>query len=384
MDSYENPLPGRNYISPSLKSYDDPSRKIRIATKLIESPDSYAFAKLRDETVIRHKPNAASKITAKFFEDDRNLFVLSIQGYTVATEKPRNASFTFIGDEIDKLIEFIHNIQRAKFERTGYQNISDEELRKITLTDAQAVSLFEENKELFYEILGSNITTEDVVAIGYRRDQVRLYEKLLNDEVFFREYSKRESLGTEAVWQRFFEKNEWVFGYGLGYLFLSSLEGKKLEQVVRGFSVASRGKRVDALMKTKGIISSLSFVEIKTSSTPLLDAKPYRSSCWAPSKELAGAVSQVQGTVHAAMKTLSERIKPTDENGDPTGEDIFNIQPKSYLVIGNLSEFQAEHGLNEEKFSSFELFRKNTKNPEILTFDELYERAKFIVLQNEC
>jgi len=38
-----------------------------------------------------------------------------------------------------------------------------------------------------------------------------------------------------------------------------------------------------------------------------------------------------------------------------------------------------ENGINEEKFSSFELFRQSLNSPEIITFDELYERTKYIV-----
>jgi hypothetical protein len=34
---------------------------------------------------------------------------------------------------------------------------------------------------------------------------------------------------------------------------------------------------------------------------------------------------------------------------------------------------------NRDKRNTFEAFRSNIKNPEIVTFDELYERAKFIV-----
>jgi hypothetical protein len=115
----------------------------------------------------------------------------------------------------------------------------------------------------------------------------------------------------------------------------------------------------------------------------LLDTKPYRSGCWAPSKELAGAVAQVQGTVASAVENLSSKISLEDKHGNPTGEEVFNYQPKSYLVIGSMSEFTTEHGVNKEKLRSFELLRKNTTNPEIITFDELYERAKFIVQHNQ-
>src|SRR5690606_29049079 len=115
----------------------------------------------------------------------------------------------------------------------------------------------------------------------------------------------------------------------------------------------------------------------------LLEAKPYRSGCWAPSKELAGAIAQVQGTVASAVENLSSRINPSDSEGNPTGEEIYNYQPKSYLVIGSMGEFVSEHGVNKDKLRSFELLRKNTCNPEIITFDELYERAKFIVQHNQ-
>lgn len=383
MDDYQNPKEGKTYISPRLNAFGDSDRKVRIASKVITSPNSYAFAKIKDEVVLRHKENARSHIKAKFLEDNRAIFVLSIQGYTVATEKPHNASFSFVGEEIEKLLEFIRNIQSVNLDRPARVNISDEELNRIVLSDKQAKNLLHENQELFAEVLRSEVTTEDLVAVGYRKKQLDVYYKLLNDQSYFDSLKEKMKCTNEGLWQRYFEKNPWVFGYGLGYIFLSGLDDKKLEQVVQGYSVGSHGKRVDALMKTKGIISNLCFVEIKTHITDLLDSKAYRRSCWAPSKELAGAISQVQGTVASAVENLSNRISLDDKHGNPTGEEIFNYQPKSYLVIGSMAEFYTKHGVNKDKLRSFELLRKNTTNPEIITFDELYERAKFIVHHNQ-
>ena len=383
MDNYQNPKEGKTYISPRLKVFGDSDKKIRIASKIIDSPDSYAFAKIKDETVLRHREDAKSYITAKFLEDNRRIFVLSIQGYTVATEKPHNASFSFVGKEIDKLLEFIRNIQAVNLDKSAPINISDEELNRIILSDLQAKNLFLENQKVFAEVLRHEITSEDLVAVGYRKKQLDVFSRLLSDSEYFKSLKEKKECSNEDLWQKYFEKNPWIFGYGLGYIFLSTLDDKKLEQVVQGHDVNSHGKRVDALMKTKGIISNLCFVEIKTHATQLLDSKPYRSGCWAPSKELAGAVAQVQGTVASAVDSLSNKINIQDKQGNPTGEEIFNYQPKSYLVIGSMEEFSTEHGVNKDKLRSFELFRKNTVNPEILTFDELYERAKFIVHHNE-
>jgi len=382
-DNYKNPKEGKTYISPRLDSFGKSDHKVRIASKVIESEDSYAFAKVKDEIVLRHKKGAKTNIKAKFIEDHRGIFLLNIQGYTVATEKPHNASFSFIGDEIGTLLEFVQNIQLYRFQSSGAINISDEELRQENISEIQARKLIKDNYEVFSEVLKSEITKEDVVAVGYRKKQIEVYRKFLEDEKYFNSIRKKFETTNEGLWQKYFEKNPWIFGYGLGYILLSSLDEKKLEQVVKGYDFNSPGKRVDALLKTRGIISSLCFTEIKTHKTKLLENKPYRSGCWAPSKDLAGAVAQVQGTVASVVQNLSEKINIQDDQGNPTGEELYKYQPKSYLVIGNLEEFRTEKGVNKEKFRSFELYRKNTTNPEIITFDELFERAKYIVHQNE-
>lgn len=218
MDDYQNPKEGKTYISPRLDAFGDSDRKIRIASKVIESPESYTFAKLKDEVVLRHKEGAKSYITAKFLEDNRGIFVLSIQKNTVATDNPHSASFSFIGDEIGKLLKFIQNIQSVNLDHPSRINISDEELNKISLSSSQAKNLLHENQELFAEVLRSEITTEDIVAVGYRKKQLDVYEKLLNELKYFEDLKEKKKTTNEGLWQKYFEKNPWVFGYGLGYI----------------------------------------------------------------------------------------------------------------------------------------------------------------------
>ena len=383
MDDYKNPKTGKTYISPRLSAFHDTTKKVRIASKLIESPSDYTFANVKGEVVLRHKENAKSYITAKFIEDSRDVFVLNIQKYTVGTDSPHSVSFSFVNEEISKLLEFVKNIHLVNLDRSSPMNIEDEELKKIILSDSQAKKIIQENQELLTEVLRSEVTKEDIISVGFRKKQLEWYEKLLNDPERFEEVKGIKKTTNEGLWQHYFEKNPWIFGYGLGYIFLEGLDNKKLEQVVQGYNVNSHGKRVDALMKTKGIISNLCFVEIKTHTTQLLDSTPYRTGCWAPSKELAGAIAQVQGTVASAVDTLTETVSMNDKLGNPKGEDIYNYQPKAYLVIGSMGEFSTENGVNKDKLRSFELFRKNISSPEIITFDELYERAKFIVHHNQ-
>ena len=57
----------------------------------------------------------------------------------------------------------------------------------------------------------------------------------------------------------------------------------------------------------------------------------------------------------------------------------MSVEPRSFLVIGSLAQFQTQRGVNAARYKAFEGFRRNLRQPEILTFDELYERARFIV-----
>ncbi len=238
--------------------------------------------------------------------------------------------------------------------------------------------------DLVQEIAENTLTKSDVIALAYRKKQLEIFDKLLHDDNFFEKTElKWGKRGTEAVWQQFFEDNPWIFGYGLNYIYISQLDDRKLEQVVAGYSVVQSGKRVDALMKTRGLISSLCFVEIKTHKTKLLHDRPYRPECWRISEELGGRVSQIQKTVQKAIKEIQTKVEFMSSYGNLTEETAFLYQPKSFVVVGTLDEFVTRNGVNEQQFSSFELFRRNITCPEIITFDELFERAKFIVQHSE-
>lgn len=373
---FSNKLTDKTYISSVVPTKEG---MLRIASKVIDS-EGLHFAKVKDEIVLRHTANGRTEIKAKFLETDRRLSVLTIQSFNGQTGKPHNTHFSFIGAEIPKLLTFFQNIAAYQFEGSGKVNITDRDLRKLELSKEQVTSLVQENQEVFSQVMQAELTREDVVALGYRKRQLQTFTRLLHEPEYFTQIKQQKTAkGDEALWQMFFEKNQWVFGYGLSYFFVTGFDEKRLEQVVQGHDLVSHGKRADGLMKTRGIINSLCFVEIKKHTTNLLDSTPYRPGCWAPSKELVGAVAQVQGTVAAAMHNLYGLIKPTDSVGNPTGEEVFNFKPKAFIVIGNLSELATNQGVNSDKFRSFELYRNSITGIDIITFDELYERTKFIV-----
>jgi hypothetical protein len=122
------------------------------------------------------------------------------------------------------------------------------------------------------------------------------------------------------------------------------------------------------------------FLELKTHRTDLL-GEEYRSGCWPPSTELIGGVSQLQGTVHRAVTTIGERLQSVDGSRCDIPRDFtYLIRPPSMLIVGTLSQLQSvTGGDHQDKIRSFELFRRSIVDTDIITFDELYAKASFIV-----
>ena len=116
-------------------------------------------------------------------------------------------------------------------------------------------------------------------------------------------------------------------------------------------------------------------VELKRPDTPLFEKDKNRSESWKLSKELTYAVSQILSQ-KAEWEIKAQTIQ-FDEGGNKIEQSTTD--PKTILIIGNTNQFSGVSKNDLIKKKTFELFRRNSRNIEILTYDELLERAKFIV-----
>jgi len=364
----------KTYVSPAFKGFA--GEKIRIANKVVDNQGGYEYALVKDEIVIRETPAGRFQIKATFAESSRGIRTLTIQKFTKNGGKEY---FTFLPGEITRLLKFLTDIKRINFPDDGKINISDSDLEQLLLSPEQMKRVAADNQPLLAALARTEVTTEDVIALGYRKRQLRIFERLLTEPAFFEATQEQRALSPEAVWQQFFERNPWIFGVSLSLIHFGPLDGRKMEQVVRGFSVAGPGKRVDALLRSHAVISTTCFVEIKRHDTALVGENQYRPGIWQPSRELSGAVAQVQGTVAYALEHWSSQETIRDVDGNPNGEVLYTAEPRSYVICGSLTEFQTNPGVNDRKFRSFELYRRNLLRPEIVTFDELFQRARLIV-----
>lgn len=284
-------------------------------------------------------------------------------------------------EEFNLLLDFIRNVQEIDFPSSSYAVVDQKKKDVIdVIGDYDKLSILAALQRKF----GSEISEKDAALLLNRKDKLDYFKKLLDDPDFF--IQEKNKLGEhkrdEDVWQTFFEANQWIFGYGLQLVYCEGLDEKKLEQTVVGNDIIDgSGKRIDALLKTKGAISKLLFCEIKTHlKGNLIKTNPYRPSVFVPSEDLQGAVAQIQKTIHKVILKLHENcIRPTHGNGEPTGEELFIVKPRGIIVIGKLDDFNTDHGINHEMLSSFEIYRQQINGIDIITYDELFERVKFIV-----
>lgn len=357
--------PGRLYISKRFQ-FKPTDPVMRNAHRVFPSDAMPVLVKEHDEIILRTTHKGVQQVKAKFVEDDRRILTLWFQRWSVTKGWPIGEQVSFVGDEITRLIEFLNSIARVHIPNEQKFNVDFGKL--VHVPDDAARMALEDNPAMVAEFARNQITTEDIVALGYRRQQLEQFGEMLGNEGL-----------RESDWQDFFERNPWIFGYGLSYVFTTGLDGEALQQTIRGSSLFQHGKRPDGVLKTRARISALCLVEIKKHSTGLLKPSSYRPGTWVPSAELSGAVAQAQENVRVALDEIGHHHRRTDSSGAPTGEELLAVQPRSFLIVGSLAEFETERGPNIERYRSFEDYRRNLRQPEIITFDELYERARFIV-----
>jgi Domain of unknown function (DUF4263) len=381
-------VPGRFYISRSFPyegtGPDDPlrGRASRFAYTVTDNEGETAF--FGDggwEVVLRETPVTRQQLKAIFFEDDRGIPVITFQRFTAEGRRVERESFSLRDDEIHQLETFLALIRptgllldsETKEDRI---RVMPEMAKQILSSQSSIESLVRENPEVIATILRTDVTAPDIVALARRRAVLDQFHRLLTDSDYFDAESARFH-GPERVWQNFIETNPWVVGSAVAPQFLHSWSPERLEQAVKGRSLAGPGRRADAVLRTAGALSAVVLVEIKHHRTDLLDAE-YRTDCWSVGREVAGGIAQCQATADEAQETLGTILDVRDADGYSV-EEAFLCRPRTVLIVGSLTEFVRDGDVHRRQFESFERFRRGLRDPEILTFDELFERARLVV-----
>jgi len=219
------------------------------------------------------------------------------------------------------------------------------------------------------------ITSRDIVNTCYRKKQLEEFAAMMEQPEYWKQYCTISGMSTnseEKAWQHFFRKNEWIFGYGLDYRYNGILqrEAHLSEQDLDGSDAVIS----DFLLGDRQFTT---FVEIKKPSTQLFGRVKNRSGSWCLSDELIYSVSQILEQKASGQIRMAQQQYNTD--GNVIHQATYDS--KVILLIGHWGELKNISSQREQdiKKKTLELFRRDSRNIELLTYDELYERAKFIV-----
>lgn len=343
----------------------------RYIRKVYGDGESSEIVRARGEFILRSSRTGRDQIKVVVYDNDNEKMGFVLQKFRGDTGNPyKQTDFSFYQDEFKKLLEFL---TLARF-----IDLSDKDTFQLTLSDLkqkvlvsrdeqELIDVFkslqgEDRLRLLEQIRDEKLTKQDLDILSGRKDGLSIFHQKL--------YVEKD--WDEPKWQAFFEENTWIFGYGLDYRFLSILQR---EAAVSNSDLAGKDTtNSDFLLGTTDFTV---LVEMKRPDTKLFGTARNRSQSWKLSKDLVEAVSQI------LVQKATWQIKSAQACYNAAGELISQktSDPKCILIAGSREQFDDNQRDQDIKFRTFELFRRDSRNIEILTYDELYERAYYIVNQ---
>ena len=257
-------------------------------------------------------------------------------------------------------------IELGEFE-DKYQVISKNQLIDTlnsydTDEQLQTIQEFIQDKDLSYQQLERLLDTS-------KEKSLETFKALLEDDDT-----------SEDDWQSFFETNTWIFaGISLRLFFQRDI----IPQANIGTpDTSGHGSPISDFVC---IDKYTTLVELKKHTTPIFTnarRSTARTNTWSFSSDFIDGISQCLAQKQDLIENYSSKEFVTSD-GRIIQADVQDS--KVVFIIGNYSkEIPNPNGNINDKIKSdtFERYRRDCRNVEIITYDELYERACYIV--NPC
>jgi hypothetical protein len=243
-DFYNLRQQGKIYISKVFTYGGSATERVRYVRIVLENSDSVQLGEIEDALCLRISGRTRkTQITALVTQDHKQVRRVTLQQFQSRSNGNIHAyaenEFTFRQDEFERLVNFLEKIDfidltnEATFQ---IEDISSQAGAKL-IVDArdkhlieQVVSLGGERRQALLSALSGTLSHEEINSLLGRRKGLEEFEAQL-------------SAGTwsESDWQEFFERQDWVFGYGLDYRIMRPFDR---EMVVGGVGTDNRNKPI--------------------------------------------------------------------------------------------------------------------------------------------
>lgn len=164
----------------------------------------------------------------------------------------------------------------------------------------------------------------------------------------------------ETDWQKLFCETPFILSLAFGHPVVKV----KDQAYVGGRNFSGQGDKIADFIFRDGLTNNVAITEIKTPDLDLLNKGSYRDNIYAPSSKLSGAINQILDQRYHFQKEI---VQMKDNDGGQI--DIRSYFVHCCLVAGRMPA-------DEDRKKSFELFRHNLKDVEIVTFDELLKKLE--------
>jgi hypothetical protein len=180
---------------------------------------------------------------------------------------------------------------------------------------------------------------------------------------FLRELDENATIGDESVWQESLKRNGWA----IAQVFAIPVMMLRSQVYVGGKRITNRGGNTADFLYQNDVTGNVMLVEIKTPLTPLLGPE-YRNNVFPVSDDLSGGMTQL---LHDRM-SLAENYEAlaTEEMRSRRA-----LSARGLLIAGTARSSLTDH----ERRRSFELWRNNQREIDIVTFDELRNKVGLMV-----
>ncbi|MDE3259727.1 MAG: DUF4263 domain-containing protein [Gemmatimonadota bacterium] len=161
---------------------------------------------------------------------------------------------------------------------------------------------------------------------------------------------------SEKRWQDFLNENPFILSLACGYPIIKV----KDQAYVGGRKISGSGDRITDFLVKNSLTNNTAIIEIKTPQEKLLKVEN-RKGVHTPSTELSGSIMQALDQKYRFEREIAQ----FKENSR-----IYDIETYCVhccVIIGKVPSA-------DDQQKSFEHFRRNSKNVDVITFDELMEK----------